>query len=778
MEINLNSKRVTLKTAKKYCPEDISLNVSLQDKAVTPAATEQTVAPDTGYAGLGTVTVAAVATESGAATPSAAAQVITPSEGKLFDKFTVNATPTETKSVTPTTTEQTVTPTEGKFLSSVSVAAIVVEEKTATPTAAAQDVTPSAGKYLSKVTVNATPTEQKTITGNGTFTPSTGKFFDSVTVNVNTAKPEQEKSVDLTTMTPVDITPDEGYTLSKVTATPKAPLADTSDATATTNDILFGKTAYAKGRKIAGGITGPAGGKKVIFKQTLPGLTEFNFPGVMQTDVGWIAFENIFISFDAMQLRLYSADTASYSMFQIYSTDSGWTRGLTRTAIFKTENNLSDYTDYFDGDPVSVDTFASVSNVTGGEYNTKGYYFKENIKIYPSTTELYVTPSTSIQTKLSTDGYVGYSKVIVRPAPLDAAKTVTAGTTATTVNPTGSNIGIKSVTVEPTPSSAKTVTPTKETQTVSPDGGKLLSGVTVNPIPDAYIIPSGTKDITANGTADVTSFASVNVAVPAPDLSDATAVPSKILLGATAYTGAGKITGTIPTYDGSLRAEPIVEKGTLITIESKQYRAIKVNGNVVEVLAMYDATRTLAFNASKDSNVYEDSSLDVYLSQTFYNSLSTAMQNAIVTKTFTQDSWDNTSGSSGGTGTAIYQGLYASGNPYRIWLTNAAYGSYISRNCYALSCQDVIDYLEVTTSMTTANTTLTSVNLWKMFWNRTTSPGSEYILLRSASNATPPEDVYCAYEYSGDLSTNYVGKPSYKVRPAFQIDLSKITWTK
>ena len=712
MEINLNSKRVTLKTAKKYCPEDISLNVSLQDKSVTPATAEQTVTPDTGYAGLGTVTVAPVATESGAATPSAVAQVITPSEGKLFDKFTVNAT----------------------------------------------------------------PTEQKTIDANGTFTPSTGKFFDSVTVNVNTAKPEQEKSVDLTTMTPVDVTPDDGYTLSKVTATPKAPLANTADATATTNDILFGKTAYAKGKEIAGSITGPADGKKVIFKQTLPGLTEFNFPGVMQTDVGWIAFENIFISFDAMQLRLYSTDTASYSMFQIYSTDNGWTRGLTRTVIFKTENDLSGYTDYFDGNPVSVDTFASVSNVNGSEYDTKGYYFKENIKIYPSTTELYVTPSTSIQTKLSTDGYVGYSKVIVRPAPLDAAKTVTAGTSATTVNPTGSNIGIKSVTVNPTPSSAKTATPTKETQTVSPDSGELLSSVTVNPIPDEYIIPSGTKDITANGTTDVTSFASVNVAVPAPDLSDATATAGKILLGATAYTGAGKITGTIPTYTGLIRPDDptMPVKGDIITMDSRQYRVLKISGKTAEVLAMYDASSSQKFDTNSSyNNTYAGKNIDTYCNSTFYSSLSASMKNAIVDKTFTQDSWSRA--------TSVptpshYTGKDTDGNLYYLVLDNATYGESITRHCYCLSVQDVLDYLECTTSMGTSDTTLTGTNVLQMFWNVTTTQSGKYIWSRSA-NSDDSRYAFYVYGYSGYLDGHHVSNTSV-VRPAFQIDLSKVEWTK
>jgi hypothetical protein len=65
---------------------------------------------------------------------------------------------------------------------------------------------------------------------------------------------------------------------------------------------------------------------------------------------------------------------------------------------------------------------------------------------------------------------------------------------------------------------SKTVTPTKSIQEiVADDEYDGLEKVTVEAIPNEYIIPSGTRAIAENGTHDVEAYKSVDINVPIPD---------------------------------------------------------------------------------------------------------------------------------------------------------------------------------------------------------------------------------------------------------------------
>ena len=215
-------------------------------------------------------------------------------------------------------------------------------------------------------------------------------------------------------------------------------------------------------------------------------------------------------------------------------------------------------------------------------------------------------------------------------------------------------------------------------------------------------------------------------------------------------------------------------KGDIITLDSKQYRVLKTEGTVAEVLCMYDANSSIKFDSASSgyNNIYARKNIDTYCNNTFYSDLSAVMKSAIVDKTFTQDSWKRDSSVPT---ESHYTGKYGS-TTYYLTLVNAAYGSSITRHCYCLSVQDVLDYLEATTSMGTSDTTLTDTNIWKMFWNVTTSQIGKTIWLRSA-NTWNFYTAFCVYGDNGSFVEGRVSN-ARAARPAFQIDLSKIAWSK
>lgn len=204
-----------------------------------------------------------------------------------------------------------------------------------------------------------------------------------------------------------------------------------------------------------------------------------------------------------------------------------------------------------------------------------------------------------------------------------------------------------------------------------------------------------------------------------------------------------------------------VRKADIITIEGKDYRVLKVNKNIAEVFAMYNSADEINSNSVEK---YEDSTLDTYYNTTFYATLSAQLKASIVDKTFRQDSWSRRGSK------MRYYGVDTNGH-YTTGLVSDTYGDEIIRHCYAISMQDIIDYLEVTTNMNYDNTTLTAENVRKMIWNRSYNVGSKKFVLRSAQ--TTAKVMYVAES----LGSTTGGTTAMTIlRPAFQIDLSKIDY--
>ena len=126
------------------------------------------------------------------------------------------------------------------------------------------------------------------------------------------------------------------------------------------------------------------------------------------------------------------------------------------------------------------------------------------------------------------------------------------GSLQITTNGTNDVTSYASVNVNVQPSlEQKTVTPTTSQQQVTPSTNYYgLSKVTVNAIPSSYIIPSGTKSITSNGTSDVRSYASVNVNVT-PKLQSKTVTSNGTVTPDSGYDGLSKVTVNVASSSGN-----------------------------------------------------------------------------------------------------------------------------------------------------------------------------------------------------------------------------------
>lgn len=187
-------------------------------------------------------------------------------------------------------------------------------------------------------------------------------------------------------------------------------------------------------------------------------------------------------------------------------------------------------------------TVSVTPNVTTEGYVSAGTAGNSSVSLTANVTTQgtkSVTPGTTQQTAVSAGTYVtGNVTVAAMPSGTTTAPTSISGTSATVSTGTNTITLSKNISVTPrvttagyvsagtagtsavsltasvTTKGATSYTPSTSTQTIA-SGTYLTGAQTINPIPSQYIIPSGNKEITENGTdIDVASFSTVSVNVP------------------------------------------------------------------------------------------------------------------------------------------------------------------------------------------------------------------------------------------------------------------------
>mgnify|MGYP001089774572 CR=1 FL=1 len=91
-----------------------------------------------------------------------------------------------------------------------------------------------------------------------------------------------------------------------------------------------------------------------------------------------------------------------------------------------------------------------------------------------------------------------------------------------------------------------------------------------------------------------------------------------------------------------------------------------------------------------------------------------------------------------------------------------------NRNIFALDLKDIFDYF--------GKVCITSNELMELWTNQTSAVSGKYWWLSSA-DAGSPDDAWFVDGNYGNLDSFGVGD-AYEVRPAFNLDLSKIPFTK
>lgn len=341
------------------------------------------------------------------------------------------------------------------------------------------------------------------------------------------------------------------------TLDPKGGGIDTSDATATADDIAKDKTAYVNGEKVTGMISKTSdianvyATVKQIWKKPVVGsgyyVIEMQATGTTAPGSGKYIFdgESTEISLDVNSSKFGDAAAENVLKGKTFTSSAGLavagthvckqpklqTKSVTPSAAAQTVKPDSGY-----------DGLSSVA--VSGDANLTAANIKKGVSVFgiagthecpaPKLHEKQITPSAAAETYYPDEGYDGISKISVAGDPDLSPENVVYGKQIFDV--VGSHKCPTFITQE------KTVTPSANSQIVQPDSGyDGLSQVTVSG--DSNLTPANIrKDISIFGVTGMMEMQSGGI-----DTSDATATAEDIAKDKTAYVNGEKITGT--AYD-------------------------------------------------------------------------------------------------------------------------------------------------------------------------------------------------------------------------------------
>lgn len=451
-------------------PGKITLNTSSTTGSSTGSANASATISKQLYTGSSGVTNSSL----GAKGITASAEVALASSVK--GSSTIPSTlSTGTVQVSPSTTKTIYSDTSSTlgYIKSFVVDSIKTEEKTTTPSTSKIEVTPSeSGKFLTKVTVNAIPNQKDASSVTATVTAGVSNIT-SINASQVTNGVTVTASASGSTVVPL------GYYSTQVSKTPSSSASTTiKPVLAGTNgaiELTAGTSAFTKTSTADysnGFITSVKVNPTPSHSKT---ATPSTSKQTISPDSGKLLSS---VEISAMPSGAYSASVSAHTITNASASSSvsGTINDITTTTKPTSGTNG---TDYYTIIP-SLATVVGKSETTAKATIDTAGYLATNNKTSSSSKEVGVSATQGGNRYLSASTFG--SETATNPNTTEL-KSITAGTSTKYIPVNSGYIKSGNITVGPTPSQSKSVTPTMASQTVSPDSGKLLSSVIVNAVP-------------------------------------------------------------------------------------------------------------------------------------------------------------------------------------------------------------------------------------------------------------------------------------------------------